>query len=248
MALRNLFFCLVAAAFWPVSIIKGETAIVPYETVLTKSANVQEEIVNKHNALRRRVIPQACNMLKMEWNENAAQNARNWSKVCEKDHSPQVKRIITNILFGENLLFASLPISWSDAIQMWYDESKNFTYGYGPINPESNVGHYTQTVWSTSYMIGCGVAHCPNQQIFKYFYTCHYCHGGNNPATFTTPYKKGIPCGDCPGQCENKLCTNPCPYVDVAINCPDAVRIASCNHKVVAARCEASCRCKNEIK
>uniref|UniRef100_A0A4X2K4U7 SCP domain-containing protein n=1 Tax=Vombatus ursinus TaxID=29139 RepID=A0A4X2K4U7_VOMUR len=183
------------------------TSIVPYETVLTKSANVQEEIVNKHNALRRTVIPQARNMLKMKWNENAAQNARNWSKECEKDHSPQFKRTITNSLCGENLLFASLPVSWSDVIQMWYDESKNFTYGYGPINPESKVGHYTQTVWATSYMIGCGVAHCPHGQIFKYFYTCHYCHGGNNPATFTTPYKTGIPCGDCPDQCEDRLCS-----------------------------------------
>ncbi|XP_068926793.1 serotriflin-like [Petaurus breviceps papuanus] len=177
-----------------------------YETVSTRALNVQEEIVGKHNALRRGVIPKARNMLKMEWNENAAQNARNWTKECKKDHSPQFKRMITDSLCGENLLFSSHPLSWSDVIQMWYDESKNFTYGSGPKKPESVVGHYTQTVWATSYMIGCGVAHCPNQETFKYFYTCHYCHGGNNLATFTTPYKKGIPCGDCPEQCDNGLC------------------------------------------
>ncbi|XP_072498526.1 serotriflin-like isoform X1 [Notamacropus eugenii] len=248
MAPKNVFFCLVATTFWTVSIIKGEPMRVPYETVSTKAANVQEEIVGKHNTLRRGVIPKARNMLKMGWNENAAQNARNWSEECKREHSPQFKRTLTESLCGENLLFASHPLSWSDVIQMWYDESENFTYGSGPTQPESVVGHYTQTVWATSYMIGCGVAHCPNQETFKYFYTCHYCHGGNNRATFTTPYKKGIPCGDCPGQCEDGLCTNPCPYTDAAINCPDVLRVLKCNHKLVTIKCKASCRCTTEIK
>uniref|UniRef100_A0A5F8HEN3 SCP domain-containing protein n=1 Tax=Monodelphis domestica TaxID=13616 RepID=A0A5F8HEN3_MONDO len=182
MALRN-FYCLLPVVFSAlpvvfsaVSIIKGELLKVPYDAISTKSVNIQEEIVGKHNALRRGVIPRARNMLKMEWNEKAAQNARNWAKECEMTHSATFKRQITDIFCGENLLFSSDPLSWSDVIQIWYDESENFKYGFGPIKPGLVVGHYTQTVWSTSYMIGCEVAHCPSRETYKYFYVCHYCH------------------------------------------------------------------------
>uniref|UniRef100_F7GKA3 ShKT domain-containing protein n=2 Tax=Monodelphis domestica TaxID=13616 RepID=F7GKA3_MONDO len=253
MALRN-FYCLLPVVFSAlpvvfsaVSIIKGELLKVPYDAISTKSVNIQEEIVGKHNALRRGVIPRARNMLKMEWNEKAAQNARNWAKECEMTHSATFKRQITDIFCGENLLFSSDPLSWSDVIQIWYDESENFKYGFGPIKPGLVVGHYTQTVWSTSYMIGCEVAHCPSRETYKYFYVCHYCHRGNNPDT-STPYKKGIPCGDCPHHCEDGLCTNPCAYADDAGNCPDAISSLGCHHKLVAKSCKASCKCTTEIK
>ena len=44
---------------------------------------------------------------------------------------------------GENLYMSSNKKSWSDAIQSWFDEVKDFQYGVGSINGK-DVGHYTQ--------------------------------------------------------------------------------------------------------
>lgn len=43
---------------------------------------------------------------------------------------------------GENL-YSSFQNTWSNAIQSWYDEVKNFSYGVGSTNG-GVVGHYTQ--------------------------------------------------------------------------------------------------------
>ncbi|XP_048106562.1 cysteine-rich venom protein Cau1-like isoform X2 [Alosa alosa] len=144
---------------------------------------------------------------------------------------------------GENLYMASFKNSWSNAIQSWYDEVKDFKYGVGSINGRI-VGHYTQIVWNRSDQLGCAMAHCPNSK-YKYFYVCHYCPPGNSQMTH--PYKSGPSCGDCPNACENKLCTNPCPYVDQYSNCPELKQQWGCDNKDVASWCPASCKCTNQI-
>lgn len=44
---------------------------------------------------------------------------------------------------GENLYMASYMNSWSNAVQAWYDEVKDWRYGVGSING-GVVGHFTQ--------------------------------------------------------------------------------------------------------
>lgn len=55
-------------------------------------------------------------------------------------------------------------------------ENKNFTYG-SKYNDLTNVGHYTQLVWSATHKVGCGFAQCRRPYIGKpYFsYVCNYC-------------------------------------------------------------------------
>ena len=36
------------------------------------------------------------------------------------------------------------PVPWSYAIQRWFDEKINFTYGEGPKYANAMIGHYTQ--------------------------------------------------------------------------------------------------------
>lgn len=36
--------------------------------------------------------------------------------------------------------------SWSDAIQAWYNEVKDFKYGVGAVEEGKAVGHYTQVL------------------------------------------------------------------------------------------------------
>ncbi|KAM4521840.1 cysteine-rich venom protein TEL1-like isoform 1-T1 [Odontesthes bonariensis] len=112
-------------------------------------------------------------MLKMSWNSEAGANALKWAKTCSMSHSPSSSRVISTSGCGENLFMSTDKRTWSNAIQAWYNEVKNFRYGVGSING-GVVGHCTQVVWHDSNKIGCAVAYCPNAK-YKYFYVCHYC-------------------------------------------------------------------------
>uniref|UniRef100_A0A3Q3VL87 ShKT domain-containing protein n=1 Tax=Mola mola TaxID=94237 RepID=A0A3Q3VL87_MOLML len=190
----------------------------------------QSEIVNKHNEFRRSVQPPASNMLKMSWNSEAAANAQAWADQCIMDHSPKSDRRITNLnKCGENVASSGNRISWSEVIQGWYNEAKDWRYGVGSINGKT-VGHFTQVVWYNSHEIGCELISSLKG---------NYQH--------TQPYKSGTPCGDCPKACSDNLCTNACPYMDTYNVCPDLKREWSCDDSDVASWCPASCQCPSDI-
>ncbi|ELK00220.1 Cysteine-rich secretory protein 2 [Pteropus alecto] len=128
-----------------------------FTALLTTQSQVQREIVNKHNELRKSVSPPASNMLKMEWSREATANAQKWANKCTLEHSSAEDRK-TSTKCGENLYMSSDPTAWSNAIQNWYDESHNFVYGVGPKSSSAVVGHYTQ---NTPYQQGIPCASCP---------------------------------------------------------------------------------------
>ncbi|XP_013013278.1 cysteine-rich secretory protein 3-like [Cavia porcellus] len=220
-----------------------EQAFAALSTTLPK---VQEEIVNKHNELRRAVSPTASDMLKMRWSSEAAKKAQAWADQCKLKHSDAPYRKL-NTSCGENLFMSSAPYSWSSAIQEWYDERENFKYNVGPLSANKPVGHYTQVAWFSSFQVGCGVSYCPSQPTFKYFMVCHYCPAGNNLARLYVPYKQGASCASCPDHCEDRLCTNACEHEDDYSNCVSLKKSATCNHPLVKNGCKASCFCENKI-
>jgi len=205
---------------------------------------VKEEIVNKHNKLRKGVQPTASNMLTMTWNEEAAANAQKHADKCTLKHSVSAERKISTSGCGENMFFSSNERSWSEAIQSWYDEVQDFQHGVGSVNG-GVVGHYTQVVWYRSNEVGCAMSHCPNEAPFKYFYVCQYCPAGNMGGV-SKPYKVGPTCGDCPDACEDELCNNPCPHNDRFNNCPSLKHWCG-RHAKVTEWCKASCTCTTEI-
>ncbi|KAG7259489.1 hypothetical protein CRUP_009777 [Coryphaenoides rupestris] len=144
---------------------------------------------------------------------------------------------------GENIFMATDKATWATAVQDWHSEVKNFRYGVGAVKGET-VGHFTQVVWAMSYEIGCGIAHCPSHHL-PYYYVCQYCPAGNYNVGH--PYKTGPSCGDCPNYCDDKLCTNPCPYTDKYSNCPALAAALGCENEQIAPVCKASCQCKNKI-
>ncbi|XP_067387207.1 serotriflin-like [Emydura macquarii macquarii] len=238
---------LLAAFLGLAAVLRQATAQTPdLASLSTDKADQQKEIIDKHNALRRGVIPTTSNMLRMEWSPAAAENAKSWANECILSHSPPERRT-TTVNCGENLYMSTAPASWSDVIQPWYNEVENFEYGIGPTTPEAVIGHYTQVVWYKSDQIGCAVAFCPQNE-YSYFYVCHYCPAGNIRDLMKTPYKSGAPCGDCPNACDSGLCTNPCKYVDIYSNCPDLAKTYGCTNSLVKKNCLASCRCTTEIK
>ncbi|XP_061478280.1 cysteine-rich venom protein TEL1-like isoform X2 [Rhineura floridana] len=214
---------------------------------LELGAEERKEILDKHNALRRGVQPTASNMLKMVWSPAAAANAKRWASRCILSHSPSQERIADGIGCGENLYMSSGPTRWSQVIQTWYDEVKNFKFNVGPVSAGAVTGHYTQVVWYRSYLVGCYAAHCPASK-FKHFYVCQYCPAGNVQGSLKTPYKSGPPCRDCPAACDNGLCTNPCKHEDKYSNCAELVKSQRCATEQMKQDCPASCKCTTEIK
>nr|XP_042125837.1 cysteine-rich secretory protein 1-like [Peromyscus maniculatus bairdii] len=114
-----------------------------FEDLSTTKESVQEEIVNKHNQLRRMVSPPGSDLLKMQWSNDARVNAQRWASQCTYEHSsPDVRT--TNIRCGENIFRANYPASWSHVIQTWYDEVNDFKFASDPNPIDASVGHYTQ--------------------------------------------------------------------------------------------------------
>ncbi|XP_023964142.1 serotriflin-like [Chrysemys picta bellii] len=225
----------------------GEKPALGFSALSRFNVDNQKVIVDKHNDLRRAVNPTARNMLKMVWNPEAANNAQRWADQCKMSISPSNERVVNGVFCGENILQATYPQSWSDAIQTWYNQVSNFKYGTGAIKDNAPIGGYTQVVWYHSYQIGCAVAYCP-QNKWQYFYVCQYCPAGNNAANLSKPYKQGPACGDCPNACDRGLCTNPCKYMDKYTNCGTLKELFGCSHSMVKENCPASCKCTTEIK
>ncbi|TNN28512.1 Cysteine-rich venom protein TEL1 [Liparis tanakae] len=164
-----ILLCLFAASAFCAKLVSPPDSSPDFVTMATNPS----AIVNQHNALRRGVQPSASNMLQMSWNNEAAANAQRWANTCSMKHSPDSNRVISTSGCGENLYMSSVQNPWSDAVQSWYDEVKDWRYGVGSTNG-GVVGHFTQLVWYRSNKVGCAMAYCPNSY-YKYFYVCQYC-------------------------------------------------------------------------
>ncbi|XP_062971927.1 cysteine-rich venom protein triflin-like [Elgaria multicarinata webbii] len=207
----------------------------------------QKEILDNHNAIRRDVQPSASNMLKMTWSDKAKESAEKWAKKCIPKSSPSAERTVDGVICSDNILQSTYSASWSEVIQVWQSKKSNFEYGLGAINAKRDVYSYTQLIWYKSHEVGCALAYCP-QNAFPFLFVCHYCPAGNIVEKVQTPYDEGPPCEACPNNCEDKLCTNPCIYVDMKMDCPTLISLFSCEEPAFGPKCQATCKCKAEIK
>ncbi|XP_041512174.1 cysteine-rich secretory protein 1-like isoform X2 [Microtus oregoni] len=235
---------LFLAALLPLSLLQYTYEKLVFEDLSTTKPSVRDDIVLSH--LEMRFHLPGSDILKMMWNDEAQVNAQAYANKCSYQHSSQESRKIENLRCGENIFMASYPASWSEAIQSWYDESKNFKFGSGPTTPGAAVGHYTQLVWNSSHQLGCGVAECPDNPL-KYFYVCHYCPPGNLLNRLYTPYTVGDRCGSCPNDCDEGMCTNRCYYEDNYSNCPSLKASVTCHHPLTVENCKATCFCEGKI-
>ncbi|XP_068179167.1 cysteine-rich venom protein isoform X3 [Antennarius striatus] len=210
--------------------------------ICAENPAVQTAIVDQHNAFRRAVEPPASDMLIMRYDADVAASAQAWVDRCILAHGDPTTRMLNGYELGENLFYSSKRTPWTDAIAAWHSEVASFTYPVGSANGRP-TGHYTQVIWNSSYKVGCGVTFCPDEKV--YFYACHYYRAGNFKGW--PPYTAGPPCASCPDDCDDKLCTNPCPIINHFINCPTLKHVYGCRNKDVYNWCPASCKCTNEI-
>ncbi|XP_076006655.1 cysteine-rich venom protein [Genypterus blacodes] len=206
--------------------------------ICTDRVEVQEEIVNLHNAFRRAVNPPAVLMAKMSWSDQLSANVQKWVDQCILRHGPRESRQIDGYRFGENLFYAGSAVSWTSIVTAWHNEVEHYVYPTGS-NSSRAVGHFTQVVWCSSYKIGCAVKYCPERAIF--LSGCHYFQVGNYAGI--APYTSGPSCTDCPDDCEDKLCTSPCAYEDMFVNCPTMKKEKGCESPMMDASCGATCKC-----
>lgn len=209
------------------------------QAICPENKAVQDEIVGQHNAFRRAVQPAASDMLKMSYSEQLAASSQAWVDNCELAHGPRSSRLLNGYELGENLFYSNAPFSWTEVVEAWHSEVDIYSY---PDGPDNSTGHYLQVVWNSSYKVGCGVAQCPEN---IYLYACHYYRAGNFQDW--PPYAPGPPCAACPNDCEDNLCTNPCPYIDQVLNCPSLIAEHGCADSRVKDWCVASCQCIAEI-
>lgn len=173
----------------------------------------------------------------MSWDSEVAYVAQKWAENCVFQHDSGYKRRIPGrFSLGQNLAQSSPSrLTWSNVVKLWHDEIQYFTFN-GP-NDFIKVGHYTQVVWSKSIKIGCGYAKCGRTHLF----VCNYGPAGN--LNVNIPFKQGKQCGDCPGHCENNLCS--CGGL-ICLN-GGTLNLATCTCTCITGYTGSDCSCKFNI-
>uniref|UniRef100_A0A182XZ48 Uncharacterized protein n=1 Tax=Anopheles stephensi TaxID=30069 RepID=A0A182XZ48_ANOST len=130
----------------------------------------QLDVLRRHNELRAK---HSANPLQL--NKELCEFAQQWANKLAAENKLQHRS--TNE-YGENLYacFGRANLEGHDAVDSWYGEIKNYTFGAAdPGNNFSNVGHFTQVVWKGSQRLGVGTA----AKGTSVFVVCNYDPPGN---------------------------------------------------------------------
>jgi len=163
-----------------------------------------EFVLKNHNYWRSLVRPNASNMLQMEYDDDLAHRAKEYSSECQP--TPSTDRSSSKFDYvGENIYFndnVTVTLeSLYKAISSW-GSSAGF-YRYADNFCSKNCDSYKQMVWAKSYAVGCGVSTCHNVLYNDsvvaegQLVVCNYGPSSNN-ITGQQPYKTGDGCSDCP--------------------------------------------------
>ncbi|KAI8094878.1 CAP domain-containing protein [Gilbertella persicaria] len=114
----------------------------------------------------------------LKWDKSLAAYAQKWSNRCVFEHSHGD--------YGENLALGFN--SWSDVIDAWYEEVKDYNYNQPGFSEKT--GHFTQLVWKSTTKIGCGVRSCSD--IGGKLWTCSYKGYGNIIGNHNFYFKKNV--------------------------------------------------------
>jgi pathogenesis-related protein 1 len=132
------------------------------------AANISQEMVAAHNAVRSRV-----NVPPLSWSDKLAAAAQQWAGTLiarkQFEHNPKSP-------YGENLFeIEGANAKPADVVNDWASEAKD--YDYATNKCRKVCGHYTQVIWRDTKEVGCGVARGGNREVW----VCEY----NPPGNFT---------------------------------------------------------------
>jgi len=176
-------------------------------------------IVKAHNDFRQKVaagketignLPEGSNMKKMEWNDELAMTAQRWSDQCTFGHDSN-RRMCDGTYAGQNGALGphrstvtndDINAMVGDYVKMWYDEVSRFNASnIEPFKYGGGYGHFSQVVWSGSYMVGCGITTYQKKPDDYWMWSnvmCNYAPGGNVLGAGYPLYKIGKKCSECP--------------------------------------------------
>ncbi|XP_043209137.1 uncharacterized PE-PGRS family protein PE_PGRS54-like [Amphibalanus amphitrite] len=87
--------------------------------------------------------------------------------------------------------------NWKATIRQWFDEVRAFNHSnIKPFKFSHDFGHFTQMVWATTQMIGCGYSMYFAGGQWNKLYVCNYGPMGN--VLFDEVYEAGPSCSRCP--------------------------------------------------
>ncbi|KAL3309050.1 hypothetical protein Ciccas_012408 [Cichlidogyrus casuarinus] len=164
--------------------------------------------LNRHNQLRGDLVsgkvpgqPKAKSMTPMIWDNGLQATAQKKADSCVFSHDTSADRTpagqATDPLYGwigQNLaMLASSTgrFNSTSAMDMWWNEYKDYTYATKTCAPRKACGHYTQMAWANTKNLGCAKKICPiNEKISMpwMIIVCNYAYGGNFNNEF--PYVK----------------------------------------------------------
>ena len=156
-------------------------------------AGFNMDIVNAHNEARSAHGSPSL-QFDPELAKNSQKHAEYLASICSMEHSTQKTITLSNgnvIKFGENLYGSGsnniLPDIPNDAAALkatksWYSEICDYKSGAA----FSDIGHYTQLLWTDTTHIGAGYAKCPYKKNGLYWY---YVVAQYNPPGNYTNYK-----------------------------------------------------------
>ena len=85
--------------------------------------------------------------------------------------------------------------SFNDAVNMWYDEIKDYNFETGRGR---GTGHFTQVVWKDSTRVGCGVKlRCGGGMMAMTSVVCRYQSPGNYNNNYLSQVGKLVSSGAC---------------------------------------------------
>ena len=138
----------------------------------------QSLILQKHNEARAAAMPAPAPALPpMTWSDRATGVAQTWADRCKFEHN-------TGTGYGENLYASTADSNATEPVDTWASEAANYTYATNTCTTSKVCGHYTQVVWRSSIMLGCGKSACTSNSPFGgtgtwFFWVCDYSPPGN---------------------------------------------------------------------
>lgn len=146
------------------------------------------EMIDAHTAVRAGATPTPSPALApLAWAPTVAATAQAWADGCVYQHNPALHSLV----LGENIA-ATAPAGARSAayiVGLWaseapfYDYTTNTCDTSNPGNEAGTCGHYTQLVWRSTIVVGCGMRTCTTGSPFGAgswdFWVCDYAPPGN---------------------------------------------------------------------